>query len=104
MPRYGPRSESETLVEELADTVERPTPKTLKANEWIRPSTWALIKRKAGLERESRLHQRVRRQLVLEIKASLKDDRRHRTKAVGKKITGLLEAGELAEAWSNLKG
>ena len=39
-----------------------------------------------------------------EIKGSLKDDRRHRTKAVGEKIVGLLDAGELAEAWGTLKG
>ena len=92
------------MHQELADTVERPTPKTLKANGWIRPSTWSLIDRKAGLEREGRLHQRVRRKLVREIKGSLKDDRRHQTKAVGEKIVGLLDAGKLAEAWGTLKG
>ena len=82
----------------------KPTPNEIPANEWIRPSTWSLIDKKASLSREGRLHQRVRRKLVREIKGSLKDDRRHRTKAVGEKIVGLLDAGELAEAWGTLKG
>ena len=75
LPRYGPRSESETLVGELDDTVEKPDPKAKPSNKWIRSSTWSLIDLKAGLTHEDRLNQRVCRKLGRKIKASVKEDR-----------------------------
>ena len=39
-----------------------------------------------------------------EIKGSLKNDGRYRTKALGEKIAGFLDASELAKAWGDLKG
>ena len=54
--------------------------------------------------REDHLNLRVRRKLGRKIKASIRKDRRYRTVDVGAKITGLLEAGELAEAWGSVKG
>ena len=104
LPRYGPRSESETLFEELAKTVEKPTQRERPSNEWIRPSTWSLIDHKATLAREGKLNQRDIWRLVRKIKAHLQDCRRHRTGAVGASIVGHLEGGELAEAWKCLKG
>ena len=83
LPRYGPQSESKTLVEELAETVVKPTPKKIPSNEWIRPSTWSLIDKKTSLSREGCLHQKVQRKLVREIKGSLKDDRRPRPYSEG---------------------
>ena len=50
----------ETLFEELAKTGEKPTPRERSSNEWIRPSTWALIDHKAALAREGKLNQRDR--------------------------------------------
>ena len=35
LPQYGQRSKSETIVEELAEAVAKPTPKEIPANEWI---------------------------------------------------------------------
>ena len=104
LPRYGPRNESETQFEELAETMEKPTPRERPSNEWIRPSTWTLIDHRAALVRENKLNQRDRRRLGRKIKAHLQDDRRHRTAAVGASIMGHLEGGELAEAWRCLKG
>ena len=103
LPRYGPRSESETLFEELAETVEKPTPRERPSNEWIRPSSWALIDHKATFGRENKPNQRDRRRLGRKIKAHLQDERRHRTAAVGASIVGHLEGGKLVEAWRCLK-
>ena len=91
------------MFEELAKTVEKPTPRERPPNEWIRPSTRALIDHKATFARENKLNQRDRRWLVRKIKAHLQDDRRHMTAAVKASIMGHLEGGELAEAWKCLK-
>ena len=48
LPTFGPLTEGENVVEVLQDTVVKPTPREFAENQWIRPSTWSLIDKRAG--------------------------------------------------------
>jgi len=104
LPRFGPRTEQEEMFEELKAECERPHPRERPANEWISARTWKLVDRGAVLNRKGRLSQANRRALRRQIDASLKVDRRERTRKVGETVTAHLGNGELQEAWHSIQG
>ena len=100
----GPRTELESLFEELKATVEIPKPRERKENEWVSERTWALIDHRAQLARRGQLSHRGGRALKRQIWASLRQDRQDRAARVGAIIEQELLGGNVQEAFRNLRG
>jgi hypothetical protein len=102
--KAGPRSETETIFEELQDAYEKPPPREIKANRWISNATWTLIDNRAMARKRGMLTQQSTRRWGRQIKASLNSDRIKRAANVATDIEAHLAAGDLKEAWRCLKG
>ena len=55
--KYGPRSETEAIFEELQAAYEKPLPSEIKANRWISEATWMFIDNRAMARKRGMLTQ-----------------------------------------------
>ena len=104
LPRNGPRTELESLFEELQSDCEAPPIRDRPANAWISQSTWSLVDRRASMRKSGTLSQQYSRILGRSIRQSLKDDRALRAANVADEVETHLEAGDPKEAWRRIKG
>ena len=72
--------------------------------QWIRPSTWSLVDKRAGERIAGTLTQTTKHNLNREIAASLKADRIERARKVGESLMGHIHAGDMREAWRSVQG
>ena len=56
LPKGGPRTRGEALVEQLQEAVIAPETRDRVKHTWIRPGTWALIDQRAATRRTGNLH------------------------------------------------
>ena len=75
LPRIGPRTELESLFEELQSDCEALPVHDRPANAWISQSTWTLVDRCASMRKSGALSQQYSRILGRRIRQSLKADR-----------------------------
>jgi hypothetical protein len=104
LPKFGPLTEGENAVEVLQDAVVKPMPREFAENQWIRPSTWSLIDKRAGERIAGNLTQTLKRTLKRQIAASLKADRIERARKVGETLMGHIHTGDMREAWRSVQG
>jgi hypothetical protein len=93
------KTEGDTIFERLVEEVEKPAKRERPENSWIRPSTWSLVDQRAAMRKEGTLGRREAQYLGRKIKASIKEDRKHRAKRAGEAIMAALEEGDWREAW-----
>ena len=104
MPMRGPKKHAETLFEWLTQECQPPPPRERKQNTWIQPATWALIDARASLRKEGLLTKQLSRKHNQGVKAALKNDRQKRAANNADAIEASMAAGEMQEAWQQLKG
>jgi len=104
LPNGGPRTEMESIFEQLRESCEPPPARKRPANAWILETTWALVDHRAQMANGGRLTRRGYRKLSRKVRASLKRDRQKRAHEAGTTMESHLESGELQEAWRVLKG
>ena len=92
------KTEGDTIFERLVEEVEKPAKRERPENSWIRPSTWSLVDQRAAMRKEGTLGRREAQYLGRKIKASIKEDRKHRAKRAGEAIMAALEEGNWREA------
>ena len=86
LPRNGPRTELESLFEELQSDCEAPPVRDRPANAWISQSTWSLVDRRASMRKSGALSQQYSRILGRRIRKSLKEDRALRAANVADEV------------------
>lgn len=99
LPKGGPKTRGEALVEELQEAVLPPETRDKVKHAWIRLGTWSLIDKRAATRRAGNLNQNMGRRMARAIKASLKADRVERARKVVEEIMGHLAKGDAKEAW-----
>ena len=86
------------MFKELRDTIEGPSAREIKGNDWISAATWKLIDNRAQRRKRGSLPQTNGRKLVQEIKVLLKEDRKIRAANAAADIAAHLADGSLKEA------
>jgi len=100
----GPVSVADNLFQEAQAYIPKPTRADFRARkEWVSPSTWALVDRRAGLRKQPNYYQQQDRRLAREINASFQQDRQRRTEEAGAAIEYALERKDTKEAWTKLQ-
>ena len=79
----GEKSKSDLLFEELRKArAKAPPQKPWRINSWISQPTWSLIDKRAELNKTGNQSEDVKRQMNMEIKKALREDRRKRTRSI----------------------
>ena len=102
--KVGPTSSlADQLFQKLKDAMPNPTGQERRRAAWISEATWRLVDARSSLRRSEAYTQAEHRRLNRKVKASLKEDRKHRVEDAGDAIESALRNQDAQGAWDRLK-